>query len=363
MLHRWMSIGFGIYIIMWVTEGLQASPVTLETSEIATLRTLVACDADAAIQFELVHKIANAALTDKPDPIERVVSEGHLVSDPKKMRSIEALKDMTKVEALAWAWAVSGDKRYLAKTREFILAWSRVNQSDGDPINETRFEPMIEAYDLIRPELSSTDIAQIDAWMRDKAKTQWGNLRNIKGNWQSHRLKIVGLIGTTIGDAQLRKLASDGFKEQIKNSFGPNGESVDFKHHDAMRYHQYTVQPLLTLACVSQRRGEPLFTYSAENGASLERALEFIRPYALSKLKHIEFANSEAKFDRTRAAAGEKEYRPHLWDPKRSVSTFSEAGCLDPKYDKLALIVSGNPNRRFMNWRAVLNSTIKRPTH
>ena len=360
----WTCVGLGIYMALFTTTSVtQASPVTLVTEEIATLRTLVAHDADASDQFERLRKIANPALTDKPKPIEQVASEGHLDTDPSKIRSLEALKDMSKVQALVWAWAVSGDKRYFAKTREFILAWSKTNQSDGNPINETSFEPMIEAYDLIRPELSSTDIAQIDAWMRNKANLLWDNTRNVKGNWQSHRLKIVGLIGATINDVRLKKLASDGFKKQIEGSFEPDGESTDFKHRDAMHYHLYSVKPLLTLSCVLQRGGEPLFTYRAANGSSLERAVDFIRPYALSKLKHMEFSSSQVKFDRTRAAAGAKEYSPHLWDPKGSVSTFSEAGCLDPKYDEIASTVAGNPHRRFMNWRAVLNSTIKRPTH
>jgi hypothetical protein len=356
---------FGILVVLYVLlpgPGLAGS-VTMEPDEVAVLRTLLARDAPAAAHFAMVRKVADAALLVRPDPVVQVVSEGRLASDPKKVRTVAALKDMAKAEALAWTWAVTADTRYANKGREYILAWVAVNQSDGNPINETKFEPLIEAYDLLRSGFSQTDRATVDDWLRKKASLLLSSTRGAGGNWQSHRIKIVGLISATIEDPNLWKAAEDAFKDQIRNSFESSGVSIDFKRRDAMHYHLYSIQPLLAMACVAQRRGDALYTYRADSGASLERAVEFVVPYAAGEKKHVEFANSEVQFDRKRAAAGEKNYIPHDWSPKSATSMFAEAGCVDPRYNKFAASVSGFPDKPYANWRTVLNvaSGLDRP--
>jgi len=230
------------------------------------------------------------------------------------------------------------------------------NKADGNAINETKFEPLIEAYDLLRPSFPSSDRTLIDTWLRKKAVALWADPRGRKDNWQSHRLKIVGMVAATVDDTKLWNLADDGFKKQVQVNIESDGGTVDFKRRDAMHYHLYSIQPLLTLACVAQRRGYSLFTYRTPNGASLEKAVDFVRPYASGEKRHLEFGNSKGKFDVARAAAGEKEYIPHYWNPKRAVRTFSEAGCVDPKYDEAAVVVSGEPDKHFVNWRSVLNA-------
>ena len=337
---------------------VHASSVTLDSAEINALRLLVAKDANAGAQFGQLRKVANSALLDRPNPVSRIIGEGHLKSEPENIRTNAALKDMEKMEALAWAWVISKDDRFAVKAREFIKAWAVVNQSDGNPINETKFEPLIEAYDLVRLTYPETERDLIDAWLRNKANLLWSNSDRQKENWQSHRLKIVGLIATTIGDRTLWKLADEGFKKHIEANFEASGVSQDFKRRDALHYHLYSIQPLLTLACVAKRQGESLFTYRAASGASLKQAVEFVKPYAFGEKKQFEFAKSQVKFDRTRALAGEKEYKAHYWNPKTSVRIFAEAGCVDFTYNQVAATVAGKSSNRFVNWRSVLNSAL-----
>jgi hypothetical protein len=131
--------------------GLWAGAVSLTSEEIPRLRALVATNSAASAQFEDMAKKADAALKDEPHPIDKVISEGHLARDPRKVLTQAALADVAKVEALAWAWAVTGDARYVVQGRKFLLAWAAINKADANPINETKFEPMIVAYDLLRP--------------------------------------------------------------------------------------------------------------------------------------------------------------------------------------------------------------------
>jgi len=350
---------FVVALVLWYALALQvlAGPATLDQNELRALRELVARDPAAGKQFQEVRKAADAALGGKPQPVERIVSEGELESNPKKVQSTAALKDVDKVEALAWTWAVTGDERYALKGRQYIDAWAKVNKSDGNPINETKLEPMIEAYDLLRDSFSAADRARIDLWLNDRAMTLWNDPRVRRENWQSHRLKIVGLIGATTGSDPIWGIADKGFREQIRVNFDDGGESVDFKRRDALHYHIYAVQPLLTLACVAQHKGDRFFDYVAGNGASLREAVEFVEPFATGKKKHLEFAESEVEFDRKRAAAGEKGYTEKYWSPKSSVRLFAEAGCIDPAYDKLAVkLEGGSAGSGYARWRSVLNA-------
>ncbi len=347
------------FIFLTTTPTLQAKSVSLETNEVLQLRALINKDAAAAARFAEVRKAADRALNDKPDPIEKVISEGHLQKDPLKIRSKAAMADRTKIESLAWTWAVTNDMRYLAKAREFFLAWAKVNKADGNAINETQFEPVIVAYDLLRSSFPESERAVVDTWLQSKAKAL-AKVKGFGGNWPCHRLKIIGLVGLTLGDSSLTKQAIDGFRQQVNKDIQSDGACEDFHVRDAMHYQLYSIQPLLALARAAERHGEHLFDYRGTNGASLHSAVDFVVPYADGTKTHIEFANSKSSFDRERASNGEKEYQHHPWDPKKSIDMFSEAAWFVPEYGKLAAKIAGKPNQTFLNWRMVINAVSPR---
>ena len=95
---------------------------------------------------------------EKPNPITRIFSEGRLHSDPEKTRSLAARRDLFKIEALGYAYALTDNVSYGTKAREFVLAWARLYESDGNPINETEFVRLMKGYDLAR-ELFSLGIS------------------------------------------------------------------------------------------------------------------------------------------------------------------------------------------------------------
>jgi hypothetical protein len=354
-----MKLRAALAIVPALVAGLAALPaqagvVTLEMKEFPALRKLVADDPGAAAQFAKVRAEAEEAMGEKPAPVELLDGAGRRPDDPIRIRSRAAVEQIRKTEALTWTWAVTGDLRYAQKAREIIAAWVRVNRTVGQPINETGLEPLVEAYDMIRVGYPDRERAQVDAWLRDRARAIWEHPKGRKENWHSHRIKMVGLIAATIGDDKLWRTAVEGYRWQLGDNFEPNGASVDFRRRDAMSYHLYTVQPLLILACVAERRGDPLFGYRASNGVSLERTVEFVKPYALGEKKHTEFANTVVKADHERAEWGQEHYKPHEWNPRESVRTFTEASCVKPSYAAVAAQVAGTPKQRFVDWRSVV---------
>ena len=89
----------------WLCCGLiqlSAGPVSLEPDEVLQLRALVVTNAAAAKMFSGIHRQAEAALGETPQPIEKVVTEGHLANDPLKIRTEASLADLGKIGALAW---------------------------------------------------------------------------------------------------------------------------------------------------------------------------------------------------------------------------------------------------------------------
>src|SRR5208282_2958651 len=91
-------------------EILSAGPVSLMPNEILQLRALIGTNAAAQQQFAEIQKAADRALDDEPNPIEKVISEGHLQKDPLKIRTEAAMNDRNKINSLAWAWAGTGNE-------------------------------------------------------------------------------------------------------------------------------------------------------------------------------------------------------------------------------------------------------------
>jgi Alginate lyase len=335
---------------------LSAGTVSLQPDEILQLRALVATNAAAAKQFSVILRSADAALGDKPDAIEKVTTEGRLDTDPAKIRTLAAVADMGKIESLAWAWAVTGDTNYSAKAHEFILAWAKVNRPDGDAINEMRFGPLIASYDLLRGTFSETDRRLVDDWLRDKATVLWKSSRGMTDNWFSHRLNVAGQIGWTIDDPALVAEVVKGFHAQINRNLKPDGATADFYLRDALHYHLYDIQPLVELSRVAERNGEHFFNYAATNGATLQRAVEFVVPFAEGEKTHIEFAQSKVAFDRQRAQNGQREFQPHNWRASEAIPLFSEVAWFRPEYGVIAAKLSGPPGENFFNWQVVVNA-------
>ena len=355
----WVISGIFLIFPQW---KLCAGVVSLRAEEVPRLRALIRTNSAAAAQFLDIHKAADFALKDQPAPIEKIISQGRLESDPEKKLTQTSLADMAKTESLAWTWAVTGDERYAAQARKYLSAWAGTNKPDGDPINETKFEPMIVAYDLLRPGFPDADRRAIDNWLRTKAVTLLEKAKSEKNNWANHRLKIVGLIGLTLNDEVLIQQALQGFREQVGAGLEPDGSSLDFKTRDALHYHLYTIEPLLALARAASRHGVDLFDYRAPNGASLHHSVDFVVPFAQGEKKHLEFANSKVAFDRKRAENGEKEYQIHLWNPKSSSEMFSQAAWFVPSYGVMAAKLSGRPELELFNWQMVINAaSYKKP--
>ncbi len=340
---------------------VMAQSVALTPAQQGRLLELVAKDKAAARQFARVKAEADEALTASPNPVKIIESEGKLKTDPGKIATAKSLADMRKTEALGWAFAVSGDARYGGKAKEFVLAWARVNEPQGDPINETKLEPLLVGYDLTQGVYSAGEKGTVETWMRKLAgalieRQKKKSKATSFNNWHSHRLKMLGLCGWLLQDKALIERAVSGYREQVTNNLESDGSSFDFHERDALHYHCYDLEPLLSLATAAKQRGVDLYGHVGTNGASLGKAVEFLVPYCDGSKSHAEFVNSKVEFDRKRAEAGQGEFAiGHPFDPKEGLEALEMASLFDERFATVVAGIKGKKTARCSSWQMVLN--------
>ncbi|KVE26548.1 alginate lyase [Burkholderia singularis] len=292
----------------------------------------------------------DARVNEPPKAMPRVHTEGTLPHEGIYDQSADALKDMELMRDAALAWRVTNDARYLALVDRFLFAWVTTYQPSYNPIDETRFESLILAYDMtasVLPvktrnaaaafiaKLGSGYVQQIDAQKRPLMHT-WRN------NWQSHRIKLIALAAFTLGDRKMMNAAQRLFVEHLGDNIEPDGTTYDFVERDALHYALYDLQPLVSAALAARRFNRNWLRERAANGATLAAALDWLVPYARGEKTHEEFVHSPVPFDAKRREAGLPGYSGQ-WEPKSAAELFHLAARLDGRYASVAQQLSPMP--------------------
>jgi hypothetical protein len=366
-----MRAKFVYLIYLLLASGmLMAQDVGLRSVEIDKLKVWLfspSRDSSLVRLYDAQAQLADQSLTEAPHPIETIRTEGLLQGDPRKTATQQALRDMPRIYALALMCRMGKGQPYLTQLTRYLMAWATTNHPRGDPIDDTNLDPMIEAYDMVKGDLSPATKETVRAWLKATADVELSAPFNRPGratsfnNWHSHRLKIVGEIAFAIGDTALQGYTVRGIRDQIARNLNADGSSSDFVARDALHYHVYDLEPLLTLAIVLQRgTGVNYYTYLSPAGTSIKKSVDWLLPYLTGEKTHGEFVNSTVEFDRQRAKNGEAAYKAGtLFDPKNGVTTLLLAAYFDsdPTLMPLARQLSGTEDR-YPRWQAVVNAVM-----
>lgn len=293
-------------------------------------------NSDTALNNFVKKKIskANIVLSVHPKPIAYISTAGRLKGDPIREESIKCTRDFDKIWTLAFVYKYTSEEKYLKHLSTYLSAWCAVNRASGEPINETKLEPLIEAFDMAKGELSHTLKDSVLAWLETIATKQISSREGGKkayNNFQSHRLKIVGLIGLSIGNATFIAYADKGLKEQIRDNLFADGSSFDFKERDALHYHCYTLEPLLRLTVAFSRYGKNYYSITVPpRNSSLKKSVDFLIPFVNGTRQHKEFIKSNVDFDKKRSNNNQKEYTVgKLFEPKEALYVIEMASYFD----------------------------------
>ncbi|MFC5429171.1 alginate lyase family protein [Paraburkholderia denitrificans] len=312
------------------------------------LQTSERTNADPGVKT-LVAQVA-ARVNDMPHPVATLHTEGTLPHEGIYDRSVEAANELDLMRDAALAWRATSDDRFLKLVDRFLTAWVATYRPSFNPIDETRFEGLILAYDMTASALpvktrnatmafltrfANGYIAQVDAQPRPLK----GNFAN---NWQSHRVKLIAMIAFTLDNRKMIATAQRLFVEHIGDNIAPDGSTRDFAERDALHYVAYDLQPLVTAALAARRHNRNWLNERAANGATLTRALDWLAPYAMGEKTHEEFVHSTVAFDARRREAGLPGFSGP-WDPKNAAELFHLAARLNGRFTPIALRLAPKP--------------------
>lgn len=337
--------------------------LSLNPTELKKLTVLIKTDSSAKKEFILLEKQAKIAIKQEPLPVDTIISEGHLASDPKKIKTLKSLADLKKIYALAYTYKITNNEEYLTKCIQYILAWAKTNKAIANPINNSKLDPLFEAYDLIKEEIKPSDKKIIEHWFTQIADVEIATRRPIPGkklsynNWNSHKVKIVANIAYLLNNKQYQIFVDTSLKKQIAMNLYADGSGADFKERDALHYHHYTLEPLLVTATIIKRAtGFNYYSYLSESGSSIEKSVAFLVPYATGEKTHAEFVNSKVAFDRKRAQNKEPDYILGAnFNPKKAIDVFIYATYFNPNYLSIINKLAEKPGF-YANWQCVLNA-------
>ena len=286
----------------------------------------------------------------KPNARSSLKTEGLLPSDHKFIDSVKAQYDLKIMlnSAKIWKSNVGGDVGFEIANK-YLMSWVHEYKPDFNPINETAFDQLFMTYIIIKPRISNKNRVIIENYL-----SSWGSGYVIRikkaqkngiwvNNWQSYRVKIVTYIAIATENSDLLKEAKRLFKEQVRNNINSDGVTLDYKERDAIHYVVADLFPLMQTANLAKNYyKEDWYSWSADNGASLKKAMLWLKPYITGDKKKNEFIKSKVAFDKERAIAGVKGFTGQF-DPKVATSLIWLTTLVDPSYLNLAKILADNP--------------------
>ena len=355
---------FLLFLTFLSIATCRAQYVGLSKDEIKLLKQWVNTDAVTGKIVNGFYTKAKTALNEQPNPRDTIVSEGHLNTHPDKIASVQAMQDFNKIYALAITYKLKEEKEYLDKANIFLKAWATVNHPLGNPINDTKLDRVLAAYDMLRSGINETDKMIIDAWLTTMAEKEIQSAKKGKttsmNNWHSHRLKVVGEIGFLLDNKKYQDFATNGLLKQIDTNLNKDGSSWDFVERDALHYHAYDLEPMLTLAIIIKRAtGDDEFNYVSPKGGSIKKSVDWFIPYLTGEKAHAEYVNSKVAFDLARAKNKEKGFEiGGSFDPANGLSTLSLAAWFDNNYSNTIKLIQQKANE-FADWQLVLNKLIR----
>jgi hypothetical protein len=113
------------------------------------LAKLIEANPEAQRAFQPLRKKADEALKIPPSPLEKIVYEGRPDNDPERIRTLRCLQDMERLYALSFAYRVTHESAYQDQASDYILAWVRRLEPDGNPINDSQAETILLAYRVV----------------------------------------------------------------------------------------------------------------------------------------------------------------------------------------------------------------------
>lgn len=266
---------------------------------------------------------------------ERLHIESMLPGQELYDSSLEALRELRAIRDLALAGRLTGQARYADKAAEFLGAWVSTYRVRFNPINDTDFDNLFIAWDLLPSTHRPPHQMAMTRMLRELSEGYLDHpLRGstATNNWNSHRVKLIVMAALSLGDPTLLLRARQAYEAQLQANIRPDGSTIDFSERDAIHYVVYSLEPLAMAALALRYHGED---WTVAVNRALPRGFAWVTPFADGSRTHQEFVNTRVGFDRQRAAAGVPGFSGPF-DRRKARFLMALAARLDPAYAPLS---------------------------
>ncbi|MFP4359023.1 MAG: hypothetical protein ACLFSZ_11420, partial [Puniceicoccaceae bacterium] len=144
-------------------------PDVIPVSEEAVdrLRALAATDSEAQILVAELAAEVGPHLGEEARPLRVIHYEGLVNTDPKRIATVDDLRQMGQAANMVRYWQATGDERAAATLREWIEEWFTTYEPTGNDVNENKFFPLFVAYYYLRDGFAPYQREEIDAFVRE----------------------------------------------------------------------------------------------------------------------------------------------------------------------------------------------------
>lgn len=281
--------------------------------------------------------VAEQSLRMAVEPVRTLHLAGTLNKDPAHQESDRAKANFPQIFDLAVCTRAAAEPlraKCAAKASSALLGWANTYQPTGNPVDESFMVPLIEASDLVLPVLSPSDREVLLDWIGAFAAAgdafyaaqvppgdDTSRINNLRvNNWMAWRLCIRGMASVIRQDKGAQEETRRMLSEFIRVDFlpGGNGETYDFEQRDSLHYHIFDLQALVSMV---------LFTptlVDQQNRDSIDRGLNFIKPFYLGGQQHVEFQHTVNTFDvkRIQEDTNNAVMQTKPWDPREARVLF-----------------------------------------
>jgi len=335
----------------------------LTDTQVDDVREFVAADAEAAEFAKAIAERARPFLGAEPDPIAVIHYEGLVNTDPRRIETVEHLREMDAAALLTRYWQVSGNSQAKATVMRFIEAWASTYLPTGNDVNENKFFPLFVAYSHFRDDFDAEARAMIDTWMTDIAERHAKRVEQATRftNRFNKSVRMLTVIGMALDRPEWVELALDKAKLFVSESLRADGTSYDLEHRDSLGYHGSSLKPIIEIALLrGMEAGKELYYWENEDGGSVAKSVAYVLPYARGEKVHKEWVNTKVQLDRERAAAGLAYYQPGKpYDPKNARELMDLASGFQPELIPLVRELSEDSEARFPTWNSFLAAALE----
>lgn len=244
----------------------------------------------------------------KPDGKPYIRRDGERNPEIEKITDRENLELLTRaVSSLALASYLTGRQDYAEHAAQLVRVWfidpaTRMNpnlnfgqlipgiaEGRAAGVVETRFLPdILVAAVFLRgtPAWTASDERALKEWMSDYLtwllESPFGREESSRGNNQETWTDLqIAALAVYTEHADIARQTLEAARADIDTEFEPDGSQPrELARTRAWSYSVFNLNAFMELAVLGQRVGVDLWNYSAPDGSSLRRGLDYLVPFA-----------------------------------------------------------------------------------